>query len=170
MPENNNIPQNSDMDMYKPQNTSFLDFAHVTKVQKSESGYKIMLTPLDAEQGGLSGLVPDNMEFEPKEGMLAIWDGSHSLNANVNLSFYDAEGKRLFEMKRRGSKDWEKVYSHTDSSQNLSQTAANSLARIRKHLAQDIDKEFGTKLSDVKLPKPIKKLEAVASKILGKER
>ena len=172
MKENDYIPENSDMANYKSKNNSSPDKARVTNIKKTELGYEISLTPLSDQRGGLRGLVPHGMDFEPKEGMFAIWDGAHTVNANVNLSFYDEDGKRLFEMKRRGEKNWEKVYSHTNSAENLSENAANSLQRIRKHLAQDVDKEFGTKLSDVKLPKVVKKIEAVASKFLkiGQER
>ena len=160
-----NVLTNSDMAKYQHKNVDEIDRMMVTKASKTDGGYQIKLSELGKEDSGMSGFVPAELGFEPQEGMLAVWDGARYVGANVNLSFYDAEGKSLFEMKRRGNSGWKEVTTNEASSGK----ALNSLARMRK-LAQRIDDKLGTNLTDVELPKSVKKVEAWMSKSFDNER
>ena len=160
---NANISANSDMAKYQHKNVKDFEKMMVTEAAKTDGGYQIKLSELGREDSGMSGFVPAELGFEPKKGMLAVWDGAHYMGANVNLSFYDAEGKNLFEMKRRDDRGWEKV---TGGKEN----ASNCLARMRKKLAQKIDDKLDTNIANVELPKSVKKVEAWMSKSFDNER
>lgn len=161
------VPADSDMAKYSAKNFEYnlVKHYHITNVKKRDDGYEITLSHINEKSGGLSGTVPAELGFEPKKGMLAIWDGGAHIGANVNLSFYDSQGKALFETRREGLGKWEKV----DIRQNTDNALTNNeLAKARKKLAGKIDDKLGTNLSDIKLPKTIKNLEAKISKHFDK--
>lgn len=157
-----NIPENSYMANYQHKNVEEITRLMVTKASKTDDGYNIKLSELGKEDSGLTGFVPAELGFEPQKGMLAVWDGARYVGANVNLSFYDAEGKNLFEMQRHGTGKWRNVTGK--------ENPANTLARMRQKLAQKIDDKLGTNLTDVELPKSAKKIEAWMSKSFDNER
>lgn len=166
------VPADSDMAKYSAKNFEYnlVKHYHITNVKKRDDGYEITLSHIKAKSGGLSGTVPAELGFEPKKGMLVIWDGGGRIGANVNLSFYDSQGKALFEARREGLGKWEKVDIQQNTNNALANNALanNALAKARKKLAGKIDDKLGTNLSDIKLPKTIKNLEAKISKHFDK--
>ncbi len=167
-----NVPEQSDMAKYKAKNGKTYDEAHITNVKKEATGYTVTLSEIGKQQGGLVGSVPYELGFEPKKGMFAIWDGSRLIEDTVNLSFYDSDGEKLFEMKRKGLMNWKEVYLNPKlkTPEERKKEIENGISQTRKRLAQKIDNILGTNISDVKVSKTIKKAEKKISQYIERVR
>lgn len=151
-----------------------LDFSSDKNLFSVQNG----LLKVTYNNGGSEGMEIDGSDIQERVGLdmpddvMQQWIDEYDYDADGDDDDNDYESDYQLEDVENGLNEEKNVHNPVEHVQEscAAGNAKNRLSVIRKKLAGKIDKKLGTNLSDVKLPKKIKNMEAMVSKYFNEDR